>query len=127
MIFSRVVLPVPLLPMIATRSPRLISKSTWEKRGWASKDLLNSLTVSTSLPLITSGSSRISMESSMSTGFSTRSILSSIFSRLSARRMDFSRLKDFSLVMTASWCLISCCWFRYALILASRSMAFLSL
>ena len=34
-------------------------------------------------------------------GFSRTSILSSIFSRLSARRMDFSRLKDFSLAMTS--------------------------
>ena len=32
----------------------------------------------------------------------TRSILSSIFSRLSARLMDFSRLKDFNLAITSA-------------------------
>ncbi len=37
-----------------------------------------------------------------STGFSMRSILSNIFSRLSARLIDFSRLKDFSLAITSS-------------------------
>ena len=102
-------MPVPLLPMMATRSPRLISKFTSVNKVWLSKDLLRPVTVSTSLPLSTSGSSRMSMESSISMGFSSRSIFSSIFSRLSALRMDFSRLKDLSLAITASWCLISCC------------------
>ena len=35
-------------------------------------------------------------------GFSSTSIFSSIFSRLSARLMDFSRLKDLSLAITSS-------------------------
>ena len=112
MIFNRVVLPVPLLPMMAMRSPRLTSKSTCSNKSWEPKDFLKSLTVSTSLPLTTSGSRRMSMESLTSTGLSMRSIFSSIFSRLSALRMDFSRLKDLSLVITASWCRISCCWFK---------------
>ena len=67
------------------------------------------------------------MASLTSVGFSRTSILSNIFSRLSALLMDFSRLKDFNFSMTASWCLISCCWFKYAFIWIARICALFSL
>ena len=114
---------MPLLPMRATRSPRLMSMSTFSKRSWGPKAFFRPRTVSTSLPLRMFGSRRMCISSLISAGFSSRSIFSSIFSRLSARLMDFSRLKDFNLAMTSSWWRISCCWFSQAFILASRSMA----
>ena len=80
MIFRRVVFPVPLLPMMATRFSALDINVHMGKEVLGAKDFARPRTVSTSFPLITSGSSRISMASSISLGFSMRSILSSIFS-----------------------------------------------
>ena len=122
--FNIVVLPVPLLPIKATRSPRLISKLILLKRVLPSNDLVRSVTVRTSLPLITDGSSLMFILALSSTGLSTTSILSSIFSRLSARLMDFSRLNCFNLAITSSWCLISRCWFKYSFNFILRRIAF---
>ena len=126
-IFKIVVVPVPLLPMMAMRSPRFTSKSTFSKSVKEPKDFESPRTVSTSFPLMTLGSKRMVMASFTSVGFSSTSILESIFSRLSARLMDFSRLKDFNFAITSSWCRISCCWFKYAFRMLARSMAFFSL
>ena len=101
-IFKIVVFPVPLFPMIATRSPRLISKFRSWKSVCPGKALERCSTVSTSFPLVMRGYRRIRISERTSVGFSSTSILSSIFSRLSARLMDFSRLKDFSFAMTSS-------------------------
>ena len=127
MIFKIVVFPVPLSPIIATRSPRFTSKLRSVNSVWEPKDFARPFTVSTSFPLKIFGSRRISMASLTSVGFSRTSILSNIFSRLSALLMDFSRLKDFNFSMTASWCLISCCWFKYAFIWIARICALFSL
>ena len=102
MIFKIVVFPVPLSPIKATRSPRLISKEISEKSRLLSKDLDRASTVRTSFPLVILGSKRIFISACSSVGFSRRSILFNNFSRLSARLMDFSRLKDFNFVITAS-------------------------
>ena len=58
-------------------------------------------TVRTSDPLIQDGSREKCISRTLSTGFSTGVIRSNIFSRLSARLMDFSRLKERSFSMTA--------------------------
>ena len=55
-IFSMVVLPVPLFPMRATRSPRLMSKEILENRVCPGKALDKPSTVSTSFPLMYLGS-----------------------------------------------------------------------
>ena len=111
MIFRMVVLPVPLSPITATCSPLFSVKPISSNRRRESKDLDRFSTERTSFPLTYFGSREICISVRASVGFSKRSILSSIFSRLSARLIDFSRLKDFNLAMTSSWCLISCCWF----------------
>ena len=54
-IFSNVVLPVPLSPMMATRSPRLISISAFSNSFMLPKDFESPFMVSTSLPLVTAG------------------------------------------------------------------------
>ena len=54
-----VVLPVPLLPMRATRSPRLMSKEILENKVCPGKALDKSSTVSTSFPLMYLGSKEI--------------------------------------------------------------------
>ena len=56
MIFNMVVLPVPLLPIRATRSPRLISKEMSLKSVCPGKDLERLSTVRTSFPLTNLGS-----------------------------------------------------------------------
>ena len=100
-IFKIVVFPVPLLPIRATRSPRLMSKLMSVKSVLSSNALLKCETLKTSLPLITDGFSSIFILSFISAGLSTTSSLSSIFSRLSARLMDFSRLNCFNFVITS--------------------------
>ena len=102
MIFKIVVFPVPLSPMTATCSPLFKKKERSEKSCWPSKDFSFSSTLSTSFPLSMRGFNWMCMSSRTSVGFSSTSIFWSIFSRLSARRMDFSRLKERSFSMTAS-------------------------
>ena len=126
MIFRIVVLPVPLSPMMATCSPFFSSKFRCSNRVREPKDLDRSSTRSTSLPLVNLGSNFRCISARTSVGLSSTSILSSIFTRLSARRMDFSRLKERSFSITSSWCLISCCCFMYAWYSAVRSISFLA-
>ena len=65
-------------------------------------DLLKSLMDKTSLPLSKWGVSVMFILLVKVTGFSRTSILSSIFSLLSARFIDFSRLKERSFAITSS-------------------------
>ena len=102
MIFKRVVFPVPFAPRRPTTSPRLICTFKLRNKALSPKDLESPSIVSTSLPLRTSGSKVIRILLFKTTGLSTSSSLLSIFSRLSARLMDFSRLKERSFVITSS-------------------------
>ena len=106
-IFRMVVLPVPLAPIRATRSPRLISKLMSSNKWLLPKLFDRWETVRTSLPLTTEGSKSIRMPEDSAKGLSITSILDRSFSRLSARFMDFSRLNCFNLSITCCWCLIS--------------------
>ena len=60
------------------------------------------LSVLLTMAVVMLGVKRTDISAFTSKGFSSRSILFSIFSRLSARLMDFSRLKERSLAMTSS-------------------------
>ena len=71
-IFSIVVLPVPLFPIRATRSPLFIWKETFRNNGWPGKLLARFSTVRTSFPLTVRGSSERRICVWISAGFSTR-------------------------------------------------------
>jgi len=91
MMSSSVVLPTPLGPMIATRSPARTVRSKFSNSARSPKRLETPRTRSTSSPDRLRAVNRKRTFFSL-TGLSIRSIFSSRFSRLSAALMDFSRL-----------------------------------
>ena len=89
--FKSVVLPAPLAPISATRSPARMCRSIFENSVRPPKDFSSPVAMITSSPVL-----RRAVKEKRTfwsdTGFSIFSIFSSRFSRLSAARMDFSRL-----------------------------------
>ena len=75
--FNRVVFRCRLSPMMATCSPRLISKLTSVNRGWPSNCFDKCSTVRTSFPLTQEGSRLKCISGAASAGFSTGVIFSS--------------------------------------------------
>ena len=100
--FKIVVFPVPLSPMIATCSPRFNAKERSENSVLRSKVLPDARRLKRRFRFRCGGSAVSAYRNAPQLVLSSTSILASIFSRLSARLIDFSRLKDFNFVMTSS-------------------------